>query len=183
MSWLDLSCLYQRLASCLEYPGADFGQRAAQLVAALPVEIREVAPELAEALARFTAWAGTVEPSGAEELYTATFDLEPSCCPLLSVHLFGAEDFRRGAFMVQLRAAYARMAFDSGSELPDHIRIVLAFASRLPASERQEFLALTLEKVIGGMVSALIPANPYHHLFEAIAALYRYDQKQEAIHA
>jgi nitrate reductase delta subunit len=61
------------------------------------------------------------------EIYTITFDLNPSCPPYLGNYLF-EDSYKKGDFMAGLRRVYKDNNFEyDGKELPDHLAIVLDF--------------------------------------------------------
>ncbi|HEX6200854.1 MAG TPA: molecular chaperone TorD family protein, partial [Thermoanaerobaculia bacterium] len=110
-----------------------------------------------------------------EDLYTRTFDLTPVCAPFLSVHLFGQESFRRARLMTGLEEAYRRAGYDRGTELPDHLAVVLGAAEVFPDDEWRELveqvLALPLARMKGALAGGPAdgsPRNPYRHLLEAV---------------
>jgi nitrate reductase assembly molybdenum cofactor insertion protein NarJ len=102
-----------------------------------------------------------------EDLYTRTFDLSPSCPPFLSVHLFGQESFRRARLMTGLEETYGKAGFDRGSELPDHVAVVLQAALAFSGEEWQELVDRVLAPSLARMKGALDRKNPYRHLLEA----------------
>ncbi len=124
--------------------------------------------EAAEALQAFAAAAGRRSFEELEELYTRTFDLSPRCAPFLSVHLFGQESFRRARLMTGLEAAYRRVGFDRGTELPDHLAVVLQAAVAFPEEEWRELVEMALARALARMLGALEGDDPYRHLLRAV---------------
>jgi len=102
-----------------------------------------------------------------EELFTATFDVTPSCVPYVSIHLFGEENFKRGEFMAALSARYAAAGFDTRGELPDHLAMLLRFLTQADEAERRELIQFCLLGPLGKMIAALAEENPYRALLEA----------------
>ena len=104
-------------------------------------------------------------------VYTATFDLGPSCSPYVGVHLFGDENPDRARLMVGLRLAYERIGMSEGGEMPDHIANVLAFAA-CETEEREELLKFVLIPALRKMNDILAPtSNPYRKVVaEALEA-------------
>jgi len=140
---------------------ADLTAAAARLDAAMP--------EAAAALAAFRAELAPLDDDAHQDLYSRTFDLAPRCVPYLSVHLFGAESFKRARLMTGLDDAYRRAGLDRGGELPDHLGVVLAFADAFGAEEWDELLRLCLARPLARMRADLAAAgNPYRHLLEAV---------------
>jgi len=144
-----------------------------------PRHAREAAAELGAAgaeaaghLEEFAAHMEGLDPARRVELFSRTFDLMPSCAPYLSVHLFGEESFKRAMLMTGLAAAYEREGFDRGGELPDHLGVVLRFASRFGDQEWDEFARLCLPTPLVRMRALLDPAdNPYRHVVAALQSL------------
>ena len=143
------------LAPLLEYPGPDFEARSA------------AAPGEGAAALR------TLDPEGREELYTATFDVTPSCVPYVSIHLFGEENFKRGAFMAALHARYAETGFDPAGELPDHLAVLLRFAAGAGETERRELLQFCLLSPLARMIESLRPGHPYRTVLQDIEGALR----------
>lgn len=107
-----------------------------------------------------------------EILYTSTFDLAPSCSPYLGVHLFEEDNLARGRLMIGLRSSYVAGGVDPGVELPDHIALVLAFATRYSQEEWPDLVSLILLPALERMDQALADTtNPYRHLVSATRRL------------
>lgn len=150
------------LAPLFSYPGADF---AARLATAREAVGATACPQALASLDRFARRAETVDANEREEIYSATFDLSPSCPPYLGVHLFEAESPERARLMVGLRRAAAQAGRQSGSELPDHLAEVLAGADAFSQEEWLDLARLCLVPALARMAERLDPVgNPYHHL-------------------
>lgn len=126
-------------------------------------------PEAAEELDGFVAFVEQEPPARIEERYTSTFDLNPVVSPYVGYHLFG-ESYQRGALMARLKEIYAQHGFSAGTELPDHLSILLCFLARCendelaaelidrclkPALERMEKIFDQTENVYGGVIRSL----------------------------
>ena len=154
---------YEQLATLLAYPTADLARNAARCAEALAAN----PPAAAEA----RAFAGAVRataPGRLEELYSATFDLSPACCPYLGYHLF-AESPKRAVLMVHLKEEYQRVGLEVGTELPDHLCLLLRFLARgedeaLAAELNAELLLPGLVKMVGSLADG---ENPYAHALRA----------------
>ncbi len=114
--------LYGLFAQLLEYPRGSVAEaaRACQALAALEH------PEAASKLAEFAAMAEATPPGQLEEIYTRTFDLNGLCYPYVGYHLFG-ESYKRSLLLVGLKERYRAVGLDTGSELADHVAVVLRF--------------------------------------------------------
>ena len=109
-----------------------------------------------------------------EMAYTSTFDLAPSCSPYLGVQLFGDDSRDRARLMVGLRMTYKTPAGEFGSELPDHIGVVLSFAMQFDDDEWAELVGLVLAPALEKMDSLLAKtSNPFRHLVSATRHLTR----------
>lgn len=143
------------LGTLLEYPNEIFSLRCGK------------AP-----VAAFTAEISVLSTEQVQELYTRSFDLSPVCVPYLSVHLFGAESFKRGELMTGLKAAYERTGFACGTELPDHIAVVLQSAPYLDAEEWADLERFVIAPATEKMLAELEKAgSPWRHVVAAVRAL------------
>lgn len=126
------------------------------------------ATEAAETLEAFERAAVRKTFDELQDLYTRTFDLTPVCAPFLSVHLFGQESFRRARLMTGLEETYRSGGFDRGTELPDHLAVVLGAAEAFSEDEWAELVEHVLARPLARMKGALDLKNPYRHLLEAV---------------
>jgi nitrate reductase delta subunit len=107
--------------------------------------------------------------SRVEEVYTATFDLQPACHPYLGYQLCG-ESQQRALFLMQLQQLYRRHGYTAGSELPDHLATVLRFiAGSDDRACREELVADGLLPTLDKMLRELDGGtNPYAELLQAL---------------
>jgi len=141
------------LADLLEYPGAGFGKHL----------------DAAEGVADGFVRPMRMLPDGErEELFSATFDINPSCVPYAGVHLFGEENFKRGELMAALSARYGETGFVPNGDLPDHLANLLRFAARVDEAERRELTKFCILGPLGKMTASLDAANPYRALLESV---------------
>jgi nitrate reductase delta subunit len=156
--------LYDLLAQLVSYPDADYARRLRRC--------RElVAAEMCEAahwLDRFAQEIASRIASGFEELFTATFDLNPVCSLEVGWHLFG-ENYERGEFLVAMRGQLRRCELIESTELPDHLSHVLRLVARLPVAEADSLVSKSvlpaLEKMLAGLSRQ---NNAFLYLLEAI---------------
>ena len=133
-------------------------------------------PEAAALLHAFAAFAAKTPPGRLEELYTAAFDLDAACSLYVGYHLLG-ESYKRSVFMLELKRCYEAQGLDVGSELPDHLALVLRFLARcddaaLAEELVTEALVPALEKRLGrrkgseedGDEGAEVPEQPHPYL-------------------
>jgi nitrate reductase assembly molybdenum cofactor insertion protein NarJ len=151
------------LAELLSHPEVECACLVARLDASpLPRSSRKMLSAFHEATRELTL-------AEQEELYTRTFDLSPLISPALSVHLFGAESFKRSHLMVGLLDMYRDAGFDAQSEIADHMATVTRFLPHAPAQERKEIVQFILIPALSKMAELLnSKQNAYGHLLEAI---------------
>ncbi len=151
------------LADALSYPDADLPRRVRAGAAGLPAVPGALLARLADRL-------GALGPGGAEELYTATFDLRPSVSPYAGHHLCG-EGPRRNALLAWLAGLRAEAGLRPGAELPDHFAELLRWlAVAGDHAEAPELVILALTPSARSALTALPPENPYRDAFEALLA-------------
>lgn len=141
------------LANLLEYPGPGYEEH---LAAAEP------------AAAGFVRRMRQMAEGEREELYCATFDINPSCVPYTGVHLFGEENFKRGEYMAALFARYAESGFTGNGDLPDHIANLLRFSTTVSETESRELAGFCLLGPLEKMTASLEGGNPYRELLETV---------------
>jgi nitrate reductase molybdenum cofactor assembly chaperone NarJ/NarW len=116
-----------------------------------------------------------------EELYTRTLDLTPLTAPNVGYAVYG-EDYRRGRFMSELNAEYARLGIDSSREIPDHLIPILRYlaVAEQPLPELLQLLEPALHQIIHTL-KTLEPKNLYLLLLEAtLEAVRPYAKPTEA---
>jgi nitrate reductase molybdenum cofactor assembly chaperone NarJ/NarW len=128
--------------------------------------------DAAKHLAGFVSHAERARPHEMEELYSATFDLDPACAPYVGHHLCG-ESPQRGAFMARLADVYRQDGFLAGrpqGELPDHVSVVLRYLSEVSSGPgRQALLEDGLVPALDRMLAApLDPGNVYRSVLAAL---------------
>ncbi len=156
--------LYQSFSTLLDYPGdalVETARRGASYAA--------FAPQVAEALNAFADGVCELGIERLQELYTATFDLQPLCAPYVGWQLLG-EDSRRGRFLMKLQALYRQNGLVVEPEMVDHLVSVLAFLATAPDSrERDALVADGLIPALEKMSTAFPEGeNPYSRLLRAL---------------
>lgn len=141
------------LVNLLDYPGANFDELLAQANALAPIFVHTIQE---------------LSPEDREELFSATFDINPSCVLYAGVHLFGEENFKRGELMAGLFARYQETGFISNGDLPDHISNLLRYWMVTDDAEQKELAEFCILGPLEKIISSLDPANPYCSLFEAL---------------
>ncbi|PZP27355.1 MAG: nitrate reductase molybdenum cofactor assembly chaperone [Roseateles depolymerans] len=128
------------LAALLRYPDADFRAAIPELVqalqreAALPAARQEELCSLLQRLQRD-------DPFAVEADFVDLFDRGRGTALHLFEHIHG-DSRDRGPAMIDLQQTYERAGlYLAPGELPDHLSVVLEFASTQPAREARDFLA------------------------------------------
>ena len=142
--------LIGELADMLDYPHSAIDACARGALE----RARAVDSEAAALVERFSLFLETTTVDELQEAYTRAFDLdtlsevEPTWYPYVG-HQLVEDHSKRSAFLVELASRYKDHGFTAGTELPDHIVVVLRFASLCPDEE------LVQELVHEGLVPAL----------------------------
>jgi nitrate reductase assembly molybdenum cofactor insertion protein NarJ len=146
------------LGRLLSYPTVDFD------------DVLDLAKESVDSL-HLLAFRNAIHPlthDEREELYTATFDVTPRCVPYTSIHLFGEENFKRGEFMAALHSQYEQVGFDTFGELPDHLAVLLRYASTLGEPARRELVEFCMLRPLEKITQSLPEDHPYLHILNAV---------------
>jgi len=176
--------LYVELARLLEYPSPglfDHLEHCRQMTRAQYEETADLLDRFSEALLALDGTPSDLR--GLEELHLRTFDTQPQCIPYLSVHLFGEESYQRAKLMVGLSESFERAGFDIGTELPDHLAVVLRGSPSLTREEWVDMTVYCLRAPIDTMVEGLVEnRNPYRYLLMAIRSLLNEDIPEDIHH-
>ncbi len=103
-----------------------------------------------------------------QELYVATFEFNPACTLEVGWHLFG-ENYERGEFLARMRQQLRRFGIPEGSELPDHLGLLLLLIARLDHEAGAELAGQFLLPALGKIGTAL-KDNAYEPLIAAVEA-------------
>ncbi len=157
--------LCRQFAALLDYPAADLRQTAADCLE----QLRGNRPEVAAQLLPFADFLAASDRSRIEEVFTATFDLQPLCHPYVGYQLCG-ESQQRTMFLMKLQELYREHDFRTGSELPDHLSEMLRFIGCVNDVHcRRELiddgLLPALEKIIQGIDN---DDHPYQGLLKTL---------------
>ncbi len=127
-------------AEVLEYPSGSLPESAGECLRQLDVSF----PDIADQMRPFVTFLESRSRGAVEELYAETFDLAPGSTLYIGYHLFG-ETPKRSSFLVRLEEAYQSHGFESGTELADHLCVMLRFFS---VAQDAEFVVPLLEECI-----------------------------------
>ncbi len=132
--------LCRLFAKVLNYPDASLPESANECLRQLDGSF----PDIADQMRPFVAFVEGQNRGALEELYAETFDLAPASTLYIGYHLFG-ETPKRSSFLVRLEEAYQSHGFHSGTELADHLCVLLRFFS---VAQDAEFVIPLLEESI-----------------------------------
>ena len=155
--------LVRAFADILDYPHAPLGDavRECQALAA------KTSPQAAVLLGRFRAFVEGASLGELQEAYTRAFDLdtlseeEPTCYPYVGHQIF-SENHKRSAFLVGLNERYRECGFSAGTELPDHVVVLLRFLAVCDDADlATELLDEAIVPALDGMIGpGAGPAEP-----------------------
>ena len=132
--------LCRSFAEVLDYPGGSVSESAKECLRQLDGSF----PDIADQMRPFVTFLESQRRGALEELYAETFDLTPASTLYIGYHLFG-ETHKRSSFLVRLEEAYQSHGFQSGTELADHLCVMLRF---LAVAQDAEFVIPLLEESI-----------------------------------
>ncbi|MBI4302797.1 MAG: nitrate reductase molybdenum cofactor assembly chaperone [Chloroflexi bacterium] len=127
-------------ANLLNYPNPDMAGVAEDCAR----EVEQSFPNLAGTMRTFANFVKGQSLEALEEFYTQTFDVTPASTLYVGYHLFG-ETPKRSAFLVKLEESYKACSFSGGTELADHLGVVLRFLSD---AQEPEFVLPLLEECL-----------------------------------
>ena len=158
------------LALMLGYPDAALRAKLPQLIEAIDAEAAVPAARRQE-LKAFAAELMRLEAMDVEARYVETFDRGRATSLHLFEHVHG-DSRDRGPAMVDLAQTYEKAGLHMGpNELPDHLCVVLEFASTQPSKLAAEFLG-EMEHILTSIFSALLKReSPYAALIAAVLEL------------
>jgi nitrate reductase delta subunit len=158
------------LAAMLGYPDVELREAMPAIVAALKTEGVLKPARLAELAALGRQLAG-MDPFEAEARYVDTFDRGRATSLHLFEHVHG-DSRERGPALVDLGQTYERAGLVlQGEELPDHLPVVLEYASTQPDAAARELLA-EMAHILTAIFSALRErGSPYASVIAAVLEL------------
>lgn len=158
------------LAALLRYPDADLRAAAPELRQALAAERALPGGRLAE-LDALLRQLQAMDGFDAEARYVDSFDRGRATSLHLFEHVHG-DSRDRGPALVDLGQTYERAGLVlDGDELPDHLSVVLEFASTQPERVAREFLG-EMAHILNAVFSALRERdNPYASVLAAVLEL------------
>ncbi|PJO36359.1 nitrate reductase molybdenum cofactor assembly chaperone [Delftia acidovorans] len=155
------------LACLIGYPGAELRALLPGLIDALRLE-QSVAPARLRELQQLAEQLQSMDPFEAEARYVDTFDRGHQTSLHLFEHVHG-DSADRGPALIDLQQTYERagLAFEA-DELPDHLAVVLEFASTQPPAIAREFLG-EMAHILNALFTALVRRDsPYASVIAAV---------------
>ena len=158
------------LALMLGYPDAALRANLPKLIEAIDTEAAVPAARRIE-LKAVVAELNRMDPMDVEALYVETFDRGRATSLHLFEHVHG-DSRDRGPAMVDLAKTYEKAGLLMGpEELPDHLCVVLEFASTQPPKLAADFLG-EMEHILTAIFSALLKReSPYATVIAAVLEL------------
>ena len=158
------------LALMLGYPDAALRANLPKLIEAMDTEAAVPAARRLE-LKAVAAELTRMDPMDVEALYVETFDRGRATSLHLFEHVHG-DSRDRGPAMVDLAKTYEKAGLLMGpEELPDHLCVVLEFASTQPPKLAADFLG-EMEHILTAIFSALLKReSPYAPIIAAVLEL------------
>jgi len=164
-----LDKILQHLAYLLSYPDG----RTLQHLGSLAEHVRDH-PLAAEKLQPFRRFVEHSSSTELEELFTRTFDMNPSCCLEIGWHLYG-EDYERGRFLVRMRRALRQRGIPESIELPDHMSHCLLLLAHLSGEEAKDFAQRYLQPALGKILQSFDQTNPYEFVLRLLQSLLQHE--------
>ena len=155
------------LARLLAYPDAELRAQMPALIDALQAEQALPAARVTE-LQALVQQVCAMDPYEAEARYVDTFDRGRQTSLHLFEHIHG-DSRERGPALIDLTQTYEKAGlFLGANELPDHLGVVLEFASTQPSTVAREFLA-EMAHILNALFTALdAKASPYASVIAAV---------------
>ncbi len=157
----DLS-IFNNFAKLFSYPESNSRSLIEQLWMALPEEQVVLLKNCYDFFEQ-------AEQTEIEELFTATFDMNPTACLEVGWHLYG-EEYQRGEFLVMMRRALTEHGIAETIELPDHLSHCLRLLAVWPQDDSQAFANDKLQPVLRKILSGVLPENPFRSLLMTLQA-------------
>jgi len=157
--------LCRHFAALVSYPHGESAATAASCLERLRAE----GPEAAHELEPFVDFVAGTDLARVEEVFTATFDLQPVCHPYVGYQLVG-ESRQRAFFLMELQRLYREHGFTPGEDLADHLGNVLSFlACAEDETVRAELVADGVRPALDKLLADFdAPRNPYRALLRAL---------------
>jgi nitrate reductase assembly molybdenum cofactor insertion protein NarJ len=166
------SSLFDDIATLLSYPGPETEAALTRLLTwSSAANTHQLFPGTHRCFRQFAIGVGVLSQTELEELYTRTFDINPSSSLEIGWHLYG-EQYERGSFLVLMRGQLRERGIPEGEELPDHLTHVLRLFGRLADEERKVMIESCLRRGMDIMMEKWKDEdNPYRRCLDGVRAL------------
>ena len=147
--------VYDALAAVCVPPGSSYPTDLARAIDAVEQDY----PKAAEQLRDLERLLPKGDPLALEELFTRTFDVQPTTSLDTGSPLF-VEDYKRGALLANLSREHTQAKNDCGAELADNLANVLRLLPRMvDTAIRDEFVHVLLGRAVQEMVREFEPGR------------------------
>ncbi len=159
--------MLRALAALLQYPDARLRAALPEIADAIDGE-RALSRSRSAELVALAQRIAAADPYDAEAEYVDTFDRGRATSLQVFEHVHG-DSRERGAALVDLRTTYEQAGLRlADGEMPDHLPVILQFASTQPERTAREFLGELLH-VLRSIFSALVARqSPYASVLAAM---------------
>ncbi len=163
----SLRLTLRALAYLLRYPDAHMRAALPQLMDALHLE-HALSPARMAEVESTCRYLAALDPIEAEARYVDQFDRGRQTSLHLFEHVHG-DSRDRGPALIDLMQTYEKAGLQfEADELPDHLPVVLEFASTQPPEVAKEFLG-EMAHILNALFSALVARNsPYASVIAAV---------------
>jgi nitrate reductase delta subunit len=145
------------LSRFLQYPDAELIQHSAEVTEAL-LEMPKLTKKVRTGLVDFAQHLASTDLYDLQEEYVECFDRGRATSLHLFEHVHG-DSRERGQAMVDLLQTYKEGGLElSANELPDHLSVILEFASTLPFDQAKQFIG-EMAHILNAVYSTLVARN------------------------
>lgn len=164
--------IYESFADLLEYPEAKWSYQLESCRRLIVMENSDIAIDLL----RFYKNIAPLTLSNLQELYTQTFDLNPTCTLEVGYHLFG-ENYKRGELLANLRETESPYSIGQQHQLPDYLPVLLRLTVRLTDDDlRSSLISECLLPALAKMNDELSKGeNPYSDLLKSVRGALKFE--------
>lgn len=160
--------LYECFAEILDYPQSNIRERIENCIR----EVQDQYSDVEKYITEFAQFVQSVELEKLQEVYTATFDLNPVCTLDIGYHVFG-ESYKRGTFLSGMQGMIREHGLGPITELPDHLTVILRLLARMEHDEDYDALIeFILSPSLGKMEKLFdTSTNVYRNVLKALTII------------
>ncbi len=145
------------LSRFLQYPDTELIQHSVEVTSAL-LEMPKLTKKVCTGLVDFAKHLESTDLYDLQEEYVECFDRGRATSLHLFEHVHG-DSRERGQAMVDLLQTYKEGGLElSANELPDHLSVILEFASTLPLEQAKQFIG-EMTHILNAVYSTLVARN------------------------